>query len=43
MERFDMVGRTWDCLCDMLAMIRCPGDSEVGICTQLCIHAFRCV
>ena len=32
--------RTWDHFCDMFAMISCPGDSGVGMCTQLCIYAF---
>ena len=39
----DMVNRSWGCFCDMSAMIRCPGDSGVGICAQLCVYAFRYV
>ena len=39
-EGSDMGGRTWDCVCDVSAKIRCPRDSGVGICTQLCIYAF---
>ena len=39
----DTVDRAWDYFCDMLAMIRCPGDSGVGICAQLCVYAFRYV
>ena len=35
-----MIGRTWHCFCDMSVRISCPGDSEGGICTQLCIYAF---
>ena len=33
--------RTWDHFCDVLVMIRCPGDLGVGICTWLCVYAFR--
>ena len=39
-EGSDMGGRTWYCVRDVLAQIRCPHDSGVGICTQLCIYAF---
>ena len=39
----DTGGRTWDCVCDVLAKIRCPRGSRVGICAQLCIYAFRIV
>ena len=39
----DTVDRAWDCVHDMLASIRCPGDPGGDICTQLCIYAFRCV
>ena len=42
-EGSDMGGRTWDRFHDMLAMIRCPHDSGVGICTWLCVYAFRIV
>ena len=36
----DMGGRTWDHVRDVSAQIRCPRDSGVGICAQLCIYAF---
>ena len=43
----DMGGRTWDRVCDLSVMIRCPRDPGVcphdpgvGICAQLCIYAF---
>ena len=39
----DTVDRAWDYFCDMLIMIRCPGDLGVGICTWLCIYAFGSV
>ena len=39
----DMGGRTWDCVHDVSAKIRCPHDLGVGICTQLCVYAFRIV
>ena len=42
-EGSDMGGRTWGHFCDILAMIRCPHDPGVGICTQLCVYAFRIV
>ena len=42
-EGSDMGGRTWDCVCDVLAKIRCPCDPGIGICAQLCIYAFRIV
>ena len=38
-----MTSRTWDHLHDMLAKISCPDNSGGGICTQLCIYAFRTV
>ena len=34
----DMGGRTWDHVCDMLAKIRCPHDSGVGICAWCCVY-----
>ena len=33
-------GRTWDRVRDMLAKIRCPHNSGVGICAWLCVYAF---
>ena len=39
----DMGGRTWDRVRDMSAKIRCPHDSEVGICARLCVYAFRII
>ena len=36
-----MGDRAWDCFHDVLVMIRCPGDLVVGICTWLCVYAFR--
>ena len=39
----DMGGRTWDCVCDVLAKIRCPRDPGVGICARLCVYAFRII
>ena len=42
-EGSDMCGRTWDCVRDVLAQIRCPHDLGVGICTQLCVYAFGIV
>ena len=39
-EGSDMGGRTWGCFCDMSAMVSCPYDLRVSICTQLCIYAF---
>ena len=41
--RSGMIGRTWDCLCDMSVKISCPGDSGGGICAWLCIYPFRSV
>ena len=38
--RSGMIGRTWNCLRGMLAMISCPGGSEGDICMQLCIYVF---
>ena len=38
-----MGGRTWDRVCDVSAKIRCPRDLGVGICTWLCVYAFRIV
>ena len=40
---FDMGGRTWDRVRDMLAQIRCLHDSGVGICARLCIYTFGIV
>ena len=37
----DTVDRAWDHFHDVSVVIRCPGDSKVGICAQLCIYAFR--
>ena len=42
-EESDMRGRTWDRVRDVSAKIRCPRGSGVGICTRLCIYAFRIV
>ena len=42
-EESDMRGRTWDCVRDISAKIRCPRGSGVGICARLCIYAFRIV
>ena len=42
-EGSDMGGRTWDCVCDVSAKIRCPCDPGVGICAWLCIYAFGIV
>ena len=39
-EGSDMGGRTWDCFCDVLAMISCPHDLGVGVCTWRCVYAF---
>ena len=39
-EGSDTDGRTWEHLCDVLAMISCPYDSGGGICARLCISAF---
>ena len=39
-EGSNMGGRTWDCLRDVLAKIRCPHDPGVGICTRLCVYVF---
>ena len=36
-------GRTWDRVCGVSVKIRCPRDSGVGICAQLCVYAFRTV
>ena len=33
--------RTQDRLCDVSAKINCPADSGGGICTWLCVYAFR--
>ena len=38
-----MGDRAWDRFCDMPAIISCPGDSGVDICTWLCVYTFRCV
>ena len=37
------IGRTKDHLHDMSVKISCPSDSGGGICTRLCIYAFRSV
>ena len=42
-EEFDMRGRTWDRVRGVSAKIRCPRDSGVGICAQLCVYAFGIV
>ena len=42
-EGSDMGGWTWGCFHDVSAMISCPHDSEVGICTRLCVYAFEIV
>ena len=42
-EESDMRGRTWDCVRDISAKIRCPRGSGVGICARLCIYAFGTV
>ena len=39
----DTVDRAWDHFHDVSVMIRCPGDSGVGICTWLCVYTFGCV
>ena len=36
-------GRTWDRVRGVSAKIRCPRDSGVGICAQLCVYAFGIV
>ena len=42
-EESDTRGRTWDCVRGVLAKIRCPHDSGVGICARLCVYAFGTV
>ena len=42
-EESDMRGRTWDCVCDVSAKIRCPHGSRVGICARLCVCVFGTV
>ena len=42
-EESDMKGRTWDRVRGVSAKIRCPRDSGVGICAQLCVYAFGTV
>ena len=42
-EGSDTGGRTWDYVRDVLAKIRCPCYSGVGICARLCIYAFRII
>ena len=42
-EESDMKGRTWDRVHGVLAKIRCPCDSGVGICSGLCVYAFGVV
>ena len=37
-EVSDTRGRTWDCVRDVSAKIRCPRGSGVGICAWLCIY-----
>ena len=39
----DMRGRTWDRVRGVSVKIRCPRDSGVGICAQLCVYAFGTV
>ena len=42
-EECDTRGRTWDRVCGVLAKIRCPRDSGVGICARLCVYVFGTV
>ena len=42
-EESDTRGRTWDCVRGISAKIRCPHGPGVGICTWLCVYAFRIV
>ena len=42
-EESDTGGRTWDCIHDVSAKIRCPCGLGVGICAWLCIYGFRIV
>ena len=42
-EGSDMGGRTWDHFRGVLAKIRCPHVSGVGICAQLCVYGFRII
>ena len=39
-EESDTRGRTWDCVHGISGKIKCPRDSGVGICAQLCVYAF---
>ena len=34
----DTVDRAWDCFCDVLVMIGCPGDLGVGICAWFYVY-----
>ena len=38
-----MRGRTWDRVRGVSVKIRCPRDSGVIICAQLCVYAFGIV
>ena len=42
-EESDTRGRTWDRVCSVSGKIRCPRDSGVGICAQLCVYVFGIV
>ena len=42
-EESDTRGRTWDRVRGVLAKIRCPRDSGVGICPRLWVYAFDIV
>ena len=39
----DTRGRTWDRVRGVLAKIRCPCGSGVGICARLCVYVFGVV
>ena len=39
----DIVNREWGCFCDMVVMIRHPGDLAGGICAWLWVYAFGSV
>ena len=42
-EESDTRGRTWDCVRNVSAKIRCPCDLGVRICARLCVYAFGIV
>ena len=42
-EGSDTGDKSWARVCDVSAKIRCPCDSGVGLCVQLCIYAFGIV